>query len=78
MNPLMNADGMVAVTPSDSKDLDFVVSGIEVEVTGDVAMVCANGMSITRELTAGRIYPVRVKKVLATGTTATGIYGYLY
>lgn len=62
---------------SDSRLLDGgPIDGIEVETEGDVVMVLASGREVTRTLTAGRIYPLRVKQIKSTSTTAIGIWGY--
>jgi hypothetical protein len=53
-----------------------VTRAIILGAAGDVAVVLKNGDSITLPaLAAGVIYPVRVSRVLATGTTATGLKG---
>ena len=43
---------------------------------GDVSVILRNGDAITLPgLTAGVVCPVRVSRVLVTGTTATGLKG---
>lgn len=43
---------------------------------GDLAVVLKNGSTLTLpSLEPGVIYPVRVRRVLETGTTAAGIKG---
>jgi hypothetical protein len=61
------------ITPSDTTELS-AVSVIYVGVTGNIALVTANGDEVTlQNAQAGSVIPVRVKKVKATGTTATGL-----
>ncbi|EEB83188.1 spike base protein, RCAP_Rcc01079 family [Roseobacter sp. GAI101] len=64
------------ITPDDSNDLAQVTRAFMVSGAGDVAVVLKNGTTLDLAgLTAGVLYPFRVSKVLATGTTATGIKG---
>ena len=64
------------ITPDDATDLQGMTRAIVLGAAGDVAVVLKNGDTLTLPaLTAGVIYPVRVSRVLATGTTATGLKG---
>lgn len=64
------------VTPNDSVDLAQMTRGVMVATAGDMAAVLKNGDVITLPgLAPGVIYPLRIARVLATGTTATGIKG---
>ena len=68
--------GGFAITPSDTIDLAFMPRALMVAGGGDVAAVMQDGMTLTLPaLGAGVIYPIRIRRVLATGTTATGILG---
>lgn len=74
MLPFSNAS---AVTPSDSANLPGVISAFTVGVAGTVAVDTAGGSkNVTLNCIAGWVYPLRVVKVYATGTSATGINGY--
>ena len=69
--PISNA---VAVSPSDSADLSHVSRMVQIGGDGDLSVVMRAGQSVTfRGLTAGQVLPIRVTRVLATGTTATDI-----
>jgi|TARA_B110000908_G_scaffold163200_1_gene209524 hypothetical protein len=64
------------ITPDDATDLVSLTRAIILEGAGDVAVILKNGDAITLPVLAvGVIYPVRVARVLATGTTATGLKG---
>ena len=64
------------VTPDDGSDLATMTRGVMVSSAGDVAVVLKNGDAITLPgLAPGVIYPIRIARVLATGTTAAGIKG---
>ena len=64
------------ITPDDATDLVSLTRAIILEGAGDVAVILKNGDAITLPaLAAGVIYPVRVARVLSTGTTATGLKG---
>jgi hypothetical protein len=64
-----------SVTPSDSVDLGFTARGLYVGSGGDVAVIPKNGSTAVtlRNVQSGTVLPVSVKRVLATGTTATQI-----
>lgn len=67
----------LAVTPSDTIDLARVTRGIYVGVSGNVTVLfCDDADAATVLLTglsAGIWHPMQVRRVLATGTAATGI-----
>lgn len=64
------------ITPADGADLAQVTRALMVSAAGDVAVTLRNGDAITLPgLAPGVIYPVRVTRVAATGTTAAGIKG---
>ncbi|MFG6621456.1 hypothetical protein ACGYK3_18290 [Sulfitobacter sp. 1A05707] len=64
------------VTLSDAADLPQMTRGVMVASVGDLAVVLKSGDAVTLPaLSPGVIYPIRIARVLATGTTATGIKG---
>jgi allophanate hydrolase subunit 2 len=70
------AESAFAITPSDTVDLAHVTRGIYVGVTGDVKVDMVGGSTVTFvNLAGGVIHPLCVKRVYATGTTATNILG---
>lgn len=70
------AVGLLEVTTSDTEPLTVLTRALMVGTDGDVSVVMADGSSGTlRSLKSGVPYPVRVKQVRSTGTTATGIVG---
>lgn len=73
------ADRVALVTPSDSADLSYVTRGISFAVAGALKVTTVGGDTVTipsGALAAGVIHPLRVTKVFATGTGATGIVAY--
>lgn len=65
---------IATVTPSDSTEFTFAVSGIYVGTTGHVAVTTASGDTETfLNFPSGQILPVQALKVLSTGTTATNM-----
>jgi hypothetical protein len=71
------ARNMVAITPNDSADLENVLVAIECTgAAGNISVVTAKGVTVTRPITATQIIPCGIVRVLATGTTATGLWGY--
>lgn len=68
------AIGAVAVTPSDSVDLELVSRGLWVGTGGNLALEMQDGSSVTiTNVADGTLLPFRVLRVNATGTTASGI-----
>lgn len=71
--PAANA---VEITPSDTAVLNPVVRALWIGGAGNVRVVTVSGQTVTfAGAQAGSIIPVRVRQVLATGTTATSIDG---
>jgi len=66
-----------AITASNSTDLSFVTRGIYTGTGGTLVCILAgDSASVTfGDIPAGIILPLRVKRVLAAGTTATGLVG---
>lgn len=68
------ASGGAAVVPSDTEDLSDASRSLYVASDGNVVVEMVDGEELTfTGVKAGSILPVRVTKVKATGTTATGI-----
>lgn len=64
-------------TPSDSAVIEPLTRAISVAVDGAVAVEYADGTQhVIPLLIAGIDYPRQVRKILATGTTATGVSVY--
>lgn len=65
----------VAVTPNNGADLSEVSRFLMVAVGGNITVdMYGTGTNVLLPaLVAGRMYPIRVSKIYATGTTATGI-----
>ena len=62
------------IVPNDAADLSFVTRGLYVGSAGDVQVRMASGDTVTFEnMAAGVVYPVRIARVLATGTTASAL-----
>ena len=69
-NPLLRID---AVTPSDSADLGYVARQVYAAGAGTITAHDVNGNSFTFTIAAGERVDVFCIRILATGTTATGI-----
>ena len=64
------------ITPDDANDLASITRALMVTGSGDLGVVLKDGDTLVLPgLTPGVIYPLRIVRVLATGTTATGIKG---
>jgi len=70
------AQGGFAIIPSDSTDLAAETRGLWVGASGDLALVLASGDEVTVSgAIGGSLLPLRVRRVKATGTTATALVG---
>lgn len=74
--PSNPADDWFPISPDDAADLAQVPRAIHVGGNGG-AVVCRNrrGVEATFWLEQGSILPIRPVRILATGTTATGLVG---
>jgi hypothetical protein len=71
-----SADRVFAITPHDTNELTYVTRAIRTETGGVVRLVPrAGGDPVDCNFADGETRPIRARKVLATGTTATGIEG---
>ncbi len=71
--PARDAD---AITPSDTTDLPSATRALYVGEAGDLQVQMVSGQTVTlSNVQAGIVYPLRVSRVLAAGTTATGLVG---
>lgn len=76
---VFGSDDCYAVTPADATDLPFApqtmgTRALFVTVGGNVSVnLAGGGTAVLTGLVAGQVLPISVTRVLATGTTATGI-----
>jgi hypothetical protein len=68
------ATDMAPITPSDSTDLPHVALALYAETGGTVALVTVAGATRSVRVADFSMLPVGVRRVLATGTTATGLH----
>ena len=61
------------VAPSDTADLPTTSRALNVATSGLVQITTVGGSTGTIYVAAGGVFPVRVSRVWATGTDATGI-----
>ena len=66
-----------AILPQDGADLAVVTRALFVGIGGDVAVRMLDGSQVTlANVPAGTMLPLRVDRVLATGTSAGAILGF--
>ena len=67
-----------AITPADAgSGLSHVTRALYVGVAGDLALLMQGGATVVlRGVPSGSFLPLRVRQVLASGTTADGIVGF--
>ncbi|MGB5558071.1 MAG: hypothetical protein WBN04_08665 [Paracoccaceae bacterium] len=63
------------IIPSDTTDLEIATRAINVATSGVVRILTIDDTEGDVFVVAGSTFPVRARRVLATGTTATGIRG---
>ena len=63
----------VDITPNDDNDLVFKPRAITCLVAGTVRLMWPDGTTSNHTLAVGNPLPVRPVRILATGTTASGI-----
>jgi hypothetical protein len=65
-----------AVTPNDGTDLSDVTRAVYVGGSGNVSAVLQSGAEVVFVgLTSGSVLPARLRRIKATGTTATNLVG---
>lgn len=67
------ATRLADVTPSDAADLGFATRAISVGVEGFVQLVTIAGDTGRIYLVPGAPFPIRARRIMATGTSASGI-----
>ena len=83
-NPFINpqlqltgpALGAFAVTPSDSTDLQSSIRAVTINGDGALSYV-SGGLTYTTGVLPAGTYPLFADRIRATGTTATGITGWI-
>jgi hypothetical protein len=70
------ATAAFTITPSDTLDLPEVTRAVYIGASGALAVRMSSGQTITFSgVIGGSTLPIRIDRVLATGTTATGVVG---
>ena len=69
------ATRILEITPEDNSDLAFVTRAVAVETAGHLQVVTAEGDTGRLFIAAGVPFPIRVRRILTSGTTASGIVG---
>lgn len=67
------ASKLSAIIPDDTTDLPEACRALNVAGAGTIALVTVDGSTATVFVAAGIAFPVRARRILATGTTATSI-----
>jgi hypothetical protein len=68
------ANDMLPVTPSNTADLPHVALGLYIETGGTLSIVTETGLVRQVAVADFSILPVGVRRVNASGTTASGIH----
>ena len=70
------ARDMLPITPSDSTDLANICIGLYVESAGSIVFTSEAGEIRTINVPDFSIIPVAIRRLHATGTSATGLHGF--
>jgi hypothetical protein len=73
--PGLPATSLIEIVPDDGADLPQVVAGLNVATPGTVRVTTRDGSTGSVFVEAGIVFPIRARRVWATGTSATGIRG---
>ncbi|HEY0274703.1 MAG TPA: hypothetical protein VGC31_01340 [Paenirhodobacter sp.] len=72
------ASDAFSVTPSDATDLSRTARAVYIGSAGSLSGVMVSGETVAfTGLQAGMVYPFRLRRIRATGTTAGGIVALL-
>ncbi len=72
------AESGEAIVPNDNEDIEFLPRAIHAGSDGTIRGIFKNSDApVDLVVRAGVAYPYRLKRVLSTGTTATGLVGML-
>ena len=71
-SPASNAYDIV---PDDNADIQIITRALNVSAEGTVRITTHLGQIVTLYVAAGGAFPIRARRVWATGTSATGIVG---
>ena len=63
------------ITPDDGNDLAQVTTALNVATPGTVRVTTVDGATVDLTVHPGHAFPLRARRVWATGTSATGIVG---
>lgn len=64
------------ITPDNDANLETNIRGLYIANGGDIRVIDERGQTVTFEnVSSSAILPIRAVRVLATGTTASGIVG---
>lgn len=63
------------ITPDDANDLAVTTRALNVATSGTVTVTCLDGTSASVFVAAGVVFPIRVTRVWAAGTSASEIRG---
>ena len=63
------------ITPDDATDLIAVTTALNVATPGTVRLTTVDGATVDLTIHPGHAFPVRARRVWASGTSATGIRG---
>jgi hypothetical protein len=73
----LQASSAFAITPSNTTDLSVVTSALYVGFTGNISVICSGDTEFVTffNVPGGSFLPLHVKRVVSSGTTASGIVG---
>jgi hypothetical protein len=70
-----SAYGVFIVSPSDTVDLTNTTRAIRATVGGVITLIGMDGVQVACAFSSGETRSIKARRILTTGTTATGIEG---
>lgn len=71
------AIGGFVVTPNDSVDLEQPIRALTINVAGTVSFIGTDGLTNTTDTLPAGTYALFATRIRSTGTTATGLTGWV-
>lgn len=74
----LTSSSLITINPDNTKDLPNITKAIFIGTGGDVNIIAAHDDTpVSIYVQSGTLLPIRAKKILSSGTTASNIVGLL-
>lgn len=69
------ATDVIEIIPDDANDLSDITKALNAATAGTIRVTTEGGTTTDVFIAAGVVFPLRVRRIWSTGTTATGLRG---